>query len=956
MNRFRLLALHMALAWTAQAAPTIHPTPRQVELFGGRVSPGPGLTIETLGEVSAAALELLRRSTADLQKSGPPSRLILGTRQSPQVAAFLKGVPESSGAYRLQIDAKRIVLAGHDARGTYYAALTFADLIGKDGGLTTVDIRDWPEVADRGVVEGFYGTPWPHDKRLRVIEFLGQHKMDTYIYGPKDDPYHSSPKWREPYPAAEAAKIRELAEASAKHHVDFYWAIHPGKDIRWTDEDYGKVLGKFEAMYALGVRAFAVFFDDIAGEGTKADRQADLLNRLHRDFVVKKGDVQPLVMCPTQYNKAWSGGDYLDVLGTQLDPSIHVMWTGNTVVHDLDRESMEWINAKLRRKAYIWWNNPVTDYVRDHLLMGPVYGNDLDIGPLYGGFVSNPMERPEASRVALFGVADYTWNPDKFDSEASFRAAMCEILPSAPDAFETFCRHNADLGKNTHGYRRVESVAFAAAVGNFMNPLRAGQTADANAVRKELEAIAAAPAKIRAAGPDNPLLIEEISPWLDAFAELGRAGVAALDTLDALKTDDDAEAWVSLATAHAALEAMAEIDRTQNQNPYQPGVKTGSLVVTPMVKELVDILDARLLSELSGGTIARTTPVTSVEERETLPRMIDGDDESFAYFQQVQKAGDWFGLDLGAPKEVRRVRLLLGRNDNDHDRVHDGVLEGSVDGKWQPLGKVNAARTDLTFDPPRTVRALRVRIIKPGSPAKPDLWTAIRAFEVNPEEAAELHTDLPAYSSQPVTGRENTISISPNLEVHPFPPGKSLGLKLSAAVEATSLEVDLKTASPLQHFALDAADAGGDWKPLAATVDGTTMRAAPAGPVRAIRVRNRGDASPSVTLAKFVLTTKSAAANPLAALSDGLLDTTAGLPGGTLVAVPAGNQAGEAILLLSPGWQGTASLAAVIDGRREPLGAIAGPLGRFPLPSGATALVLTTDAPLPVTEILWRAR
>ena len=59
-------------------------------------------------------------------------------------------------------------------------------------------------------------------------------------------------------------------------------------------------------MYQLGVRGFAVFFDDISGEGTKADKQADLLNYLDDHFVKVKGDVEPLIMCPTEYNKAWS--------------------------------------------------------------------------------------------------------------------------------------------------------------------------------------------------------------------------------------------------------------------------------------------------------------------------------------------------------------------------------------------------------------------------------------------------------------------------------------------------------------------------------------------------------------------------------------------------------------------------------------------------------------------------
>lgn len=82
--------------------------------------------------------------------------------------------------------------------------------------------------------------------------------------------------------------------------------IHPGQDIRWNEEDRSLLLQKFESMYQLGVRGFAVFFDDISGEGTKADKQAELLNYIDDHFVKVKRDVAPLILCPTEYNKSWT--------------------------------------------------------------------------------------------------------------------------------------------------------------------------------------------------------------------------------------------------------------------------------------------------------------------------------------------------------------------------------------------------------------------------------------------------------------------------------------------------------------------------------------------------------------------------------------------------------------------------------------------------------------------------
>ena len=135
--------------------------------------------------------------------------------------------------------------------------------------------------------------------------------------------------------------------------------MHPGGDIQWTDADRKASVDKLEKMYALGIRAFSIFFDDINGaEQSKGDKQAEYLNYLNEHFVKKHDDVPPIIMCPTQYNKAYTGGSdtYLNALGNSLDKETHIMWTGNSVVDMIGKGDMEWINARIKRNAYIWLN------------------------------------------------------------------------------------------------------------------------------------------------------------------------------------------------------------------------------------------------------------------------------------------------------------------------------------------------------------------------------------------------------------------------------------------------------------------------------------------------------------------------------------------------------------------------------------------------------------------------
>ncbi len=207
----------------------------------------------------------------------------------------------ADGGYALSITKKGITLQASNGLGVFYGIQTLRQIMENpsvEGGkkLPCLEINDAPVFAYRGVVEGFYGTPWSHAVRLALIDFCGKYKMNTYIYGPKDDPYHSSPNWRLPYPENEMKDIKELVAACKKNRVDFVWAIHPGKDIKWNEEDYQNLKHKLDLMYQAGVKSFAIFFDDISGEGTNPNRQVELLNRLTKEFVKAKGDVAPLII------------------------------------------------------------------------------------------------------------------------------------------------------------------------------------------------------------------------------------------------------------------------------------------------------------------------------------------------------------------------------------------------------------------------------------------------------------------------------------------------------------------------------------------------------------------------------------------------------------------------------------------------------------------------------------
>lgn len=592
INTARLSTLTLTLLLWYACMPVfsqnIHPTVQEIKLDGRLIkTPSSVQIVKDIPDADAVAAKVGTLFTNIVTHKSYP--VIVGIKGDKSVKPFSKNIPLQSEGYYLSINEKRIVVAGVDERGVRYGLQTLSQFLESDS-IPVAEIRDWPDVAYRGVVEGFYGTPWSFEARLSQIKFYGENKLNTYIYGPKDDPYHSSPYWRSPYPDVEATAIKALVDCSKVNNVDFVWAVHPGKDIKWNQSDRDSLIMKFEKMYDLGVRSFAVFFDDISGEGTKADKQAELLNYVNRNFIKSKQDIKPLIMCPTEYNKSWSNVEkgYLPTLGKELDDGIHIMWTGDLVCTDIHRTSLEWINPLIDRPAFVWWNFPVSDYVRDHLLMGRVYGNDTDIAPLMSGFVCNPMERAEASKIAIYSVASYTWNMKKYDADKSWDEAISLLIPNNSEALKKFAEHNSDLGANGHLYRREESVHILPIINSVNNTLNQSgkiDSKDYDTLYSEFVSIVEA-SNILMAGEDNKTLLSEIEPWVMQFKNVGETGLAVMDMYKALKENNKIRFLRKYKLTQALNKINFNIDQKYNQNPYQPGVKTASLHITPLINNI----------------------------------------------------------------------------------------------------------------------------------------------------------------------------------------------------------------------------------------------------------------------------------------------------------------------------------------------------------------------------------
>lgn len=595
-----LMLAGMSLTTQAQQV-TVSPLPQEITWGAKAFDAGFSYTLSGEQDADTDALRVLKAKVP--QGNGTAVKIVIGERGDASVASYTGKIPEKKEGYYLKVTPNEVVIAGNDGSGTFYGVQTFLQIASQPE-VMQVEVTDYPDVIDRGVIEGFYGNWWSQEDRIRQFEFYGKNKMNVYIYAPKDDPYHRA-KWREAYPEAEANKLKELVVKAKENKVQFVWSIHPGNDINWNDTDMKQVIDKFQLMYDLGVRAFGLLFDDISGaEQSRADKQAELINYVTENFIKKYDELPPIIFCPTQYNRGWSSGDYLDVLGEDANKEARIMWTGNSVVDMINKSDLDWINAKLQRNAYIWLNYPTTDYCIDRMLMGPTYGNDLNIAGQLSGFTANPSEYAEASKVSLYSIADYTWNMTEYDSNASWERAIKYLMPEHAEAFHVFCEHNIDLGSTSHGLRRDnESKRFADDAAKFQKAIADGLTVEAfDLIRPHFdEMVAAADELLAPELAEEPMMVE-LTPWYQVMKLMGQRGQKLCSLYTAI-AEDRPEDFIATYKEMIELETEQKAIRSRNfeGSIKSPNPTVSGTVISPFLKQYVGILIAEYKKHYSEG-------------------------------------------------------------------------------------------------------------------------------------------------------------------------------------------------------------------------------------------------------------------------------------------------------------------------------------------------------------------
>lgn len=667
-------------------------------------------------------------------------------------------------SYLLESDDNVITVLGKNTDAAFYGLTTLYHIVDQleNKTIRNFQIEDYADIVSRGFIEGYYGNPWSKEDRIRLMEWGGYYKLNSYFYAPKNDPKHNA-DWRSLYTDAEINDlIKPLAEAGNRSKCRFVYALHPymHNAIRHnTEENYQNDLkimqDKFEQVIEAGVRQIAILADDAANVG--GDNYTRMLEDM-TDWIVTMQQTYPdlkleLPFVTQEY--MYNGESYFN----NFPENIQIVMTGGRIWGEVSQSFTNTFTTNAGRGPYLWINWPCTDNSKKHLIMGG-YSNFLhpNVDPdKIEGIVLNPMQQSEPSKVAIFGNAAYCWNI--WDSAEAAQAIWEDSFKyvdgnstketEASNALKELSKHMINQAMDSRVVALQESVDLKDSLTAFKNKL-SNNTAitdeEIQALRTEFETLqTAAQTYKNEAGDTN--LRDQIIYWLDCWEDTTNA---ALSYLEAVKNfyEDDMDLLVSNYIAGQAAFAASQKHNFWYLD-HDEYAEVGVQHIVPFLKALDTWVGKKALEAVDPSVVTYTyisnaynTPYAGTPEL-----VFDGNDDTAMEFHDPNYVltDQYIGVQFNSPITLNSVRFALAGGKN---HFYYSKLEYQEDGseEWKALTSEEYHRPQGNTDPITAsglslsnVKAVRLRATRDNGV---DSWLAIRSIDINKKEPAAAAVPL----------------------------------------------------------------------------------------------------------------------------------------------------------------------------------------------------------------------
>ena len=645
-------------------------------------------------------------------------------------------ISEKIDSYYLSIKDNNIVILGKDSDSVYYGLSTL-DLIFQQtqDEVRELEIKDYSSSYYRGFIEGYYGIPWTSEERKELMRFGSKFKSNIYIYAPKDDAYHSS-CWRDLYAENDLEILKEQIEVGRETKTKLAWALHPFMSNKITADNYDASLQivekKFNQLYEAGVRQFVISADDVEVTGGLLE-DGSLHNKLLNDvatFLKAKNDCNDLVFVPSAYcyqaeqRLKVDLNKYYASLMKDLDDSIHIMWTGDDVCSSMESGRFTEFTNLTNKKPFFWLNWPVNDYSTDHLLMGK--GEVLNINYTddtvpFEGMVTNPMQQAEPSKLSIFAICDYTWNPNKFNVDKSYNDSFKYVEEKEYESLKAISSHltNANLyeGKYFEEAKDLKELIT--------------EYETTNDVTKLVEYFTKFTASIESfkANAKNTKLKDSMFPWIEALEDASNAMINYLTIMkdfdnlsnDQLKTMlDNGNSYEEKSKLHK--EPVLNVITYNIDYKY---ADYGVSVLKPFMNKVKQIANDKVKLALGLPTGIVYEGFDSIYSG-SVDNIFDGDESTYCWFGSVPSEDAYIRIDLEEVKEIHDIKILYGNANGATDYMVGKVYVSRDAKNYNYVGLSDSANVLLVLrDNPVNARYIMIKN------SSTETWVSIKEVSYN---------------------------------------------------------------------------------------------------------------------------------------------------------------------------------------------------------------------------------
>ncbi len=645
-------------------------------------------------------------------------------------------ISEKIDSYYLSIKDNNIVILGKDSDSVYYGLSTL-DLIFQQtqDEVRELEIKDYSSSYYRGFIEGYYGIPWTSEERKELMRFGSKFKSNIYIYAPKDDAYHSS-CWRDLYAENDLEILKEQIEVGRETKTKLAWALHPFMSNKITADNYDASLQivekKFNQLYEAGVRQFVISADDVEVTGGLLE-DGSLHNKLLNDvatFLKVKNDCNDLVFVPSAYcyqaeqRLKVDLNKYYASLMKELDDSIHIMWTGDDVCSSMESGRFTEFTNLTNKKPFFWLNWPVNDYSTDHLLMGK--GEVLNINYTddtvpFEGMVTNPMQQAEPSKLSIFAICDYTWNPNKFNVDKSYNDSFKYVEEKEYESLKAISSHltNATLyeGKYFEEAKDLKELIT--------------EYETTNDVTKLVEYFTKFTASIESfkANVKNTKLKDSMLPWIEALEDASNAMINYLTIMkdfdnlsnDQLKTMlDNGNSYEEKSKLHK--EPVLNVITYNIDYKY---ADYGVSVLKPFMNKVKQIINDKVKLALGLPTGIVYEGFDSIYSG-SVDNIFDGDESTYCWFGSVPSEDAYIRIDLEEVKEIHDIKILYGNANGATDYMVGKVYVSRDAKNYNYVGLSDSSNVLLDLrDNPVNARYIMIKN------SSTETWVSIKEVSYN---------------------------------------------------------------------------------------------------------------------------------------------------------------------------------------------------------------------------------